>query len=57
VALETGFSHQSHMAHWMKRLLGLTPREIVKDSGQTLQLAAPTLAGTANTTHKKPLSR
>jgi AraC family transcriptional regulator len=57
VALETGFSHQSHMAHWMKRLLGLTPREIVKDSGQTLQLAAPTLAGTANTTHKKLLSR
>jgi AraC family transcriptional regulator len=57
VALETGFSHQSHMAHWMKRLLGLTPREIVKDSGQTLQLAAPTLAGTANTTHKKPPSR
>jgi AraC family transcriptional regulator len=57
VALETGFSHQSHMAHWMNRLLGLTPREIVKDSGRTLQLAAPTLAGTANTTHKKPLSR
>jgi AraC family transcriptional regulator len=57
VALETGFSHQSHMAHWMNRLLGLTPREIVKDSGRTLQLAAPTLAGTANTTHKKLLSR
>jgi AraC family transcriptional regulator len=32
VALETGFSHQSHMAHWMNRLLGLTPRELVKES-------------------------
>jgi AraC family transcriptional regulator len=31
VALETGFSHQSHMAHWMNRLLGATPREIMKD--------------------------
>jgi AraC family transcriptional regulator len=52
VALETGFSHQSHMAHWMNRLLGLTPREIVKDGG-----AAPAPTNTANTTHKKPLSR
>lgn len=25
VALETGFAHQSHMAHWMRRILGLTP--------------------------------
>ena len=49
VALETGFSHQSHMAHWMNRLLGLTPREIAKDS--------PTLASTATTKHKKLLSR
>jgi AraC family transcriptional regulator len=29
VALESGFAHQSHMAHWMKRVLGVTPREIV----------------------------
>ena len=57
VALETGFSHQSHMAHWMNRLLGLTPREIVKDSGKTGHLAGPTLASTAHTPHKKPLSR
>jgi len=57
VGLETGFAHQSHMAHWMNRLLGLTPREIVKDSGQTVQLAGPTLASTANTPNKKPLSR
>ena len=52
VALETGFSHQSHMAHWMNRLLGLTPRELVKDSGQTIQLAAPTSAPTTSTTQK-----
>lgn len=32
IALETGFAHQSHMAHWMNRLLGVTPREIVKSS-------------------------
>ena len=30
IALETGFAHQSHMAHWMGRLLGVTPRELVK---------------------------
>ena len=29
VALETGFAHPSHMAHCMKRLLGVTPRQIV----------------------------
>lgn len=28
VALETGFAHQSHMAHWMRRILGLTPAMI-----------------------------
>jgi AraC family transcriptional regulator len=30
VALETGFAHQSHLARWMRRLLGLTPSEILK---------------------------
>ncbi len=30
VALETGFAHQSHMAHWMSRVLGVTPRELVR---------------------------
>ncbi|ACC72330.1 AraC family transcriptional regulator [Paraburkholderia phymatum] len=30
VALEAGFAHQSHMAHWMKRLLGVTPRELLR---------------------------
>jgi len=28
IALETGFAHQSHMAHWVARLLGVTPREL-----------------------------
>ena len=28
IALDTGFAHQSHMAHWMGRLLGVTPREL-----------------------------
>ncbi|WP_434111108.1 helix-turn-helix domain-containing protein [Paraburkholderia caffeinilytica] len=32
IALETGFAHQSHMAHWMGRLLGVTPRELVRSS-------------------------
>ncbi|CAB3705155.1 AraC family transcriptional regulator [Paraburkholderia rhynchosiae] len=30
IALDTGFAHQSHMAHWMGRLLGMTPRELIK---------------------------
>ncbi len=28
VALETGFAHQSHLARWMRRLLGVTPSEV-----------------------------
>jgi len=32
VALEAGFAHQSHMAHWMTRLLGVTPREFANRS-------------------------
>jgi AraC family transcriptional regulator len=28
IALDTGFAHQSHMAHWIGRLLGATPREL-----------------------------
>ncbi|WP_343583602.1 AraC family transcriptional regulator [Herbaspirillum sp.] len=31
VALEVGFAHQSHLAAWMKRVLGVTPREILRD--------------------------
>ncbi|SIT39725.1 Transcriptional regulator, AraC family [Paraburkholderia ribeironis] len=30
IALDTGFAHQSHMAHWMGRLLGITPRELLR---------------------------
>lgn len=30
VALETGFAHQSHMARWMRRLLGVTPSEVLR---------------------------
>lgn len=32
VALECGFAHASHMASWMKRTLGVTPREIVRSA-------------------------
>lgn len=28
IALEVGFSHQSHLARWMRRLLGVTPSEL-----------------------------
>jgi AraC family transcriptional regulator len=28
VALETGFAHPSHMARWMRRLLGLSPSQL-----------------------------
>lgn len=29
-ALETGFAHQSHLARWMRRLLGVTPGEMLR---------------------------
>jgi len=32
VALEAGFAHQSHMARWMRRLLGVTPTSVVRGS-------------------------
>ena len=32
IALETGFAHQSHLAHHMRRLLGVSPRS-VRDAG------------------------
>ena len=31
VALETGFSHQSHLARWMRRLRGATPAAFLRD--------------------------
>jgi AraC family transcriptional regulator len=30
IALATGFSHQSHMARWMRRELGYTPRNLLR---------------------------
>ncbi len=30
VALEAGFAHQSHMARWMRRVLGVTPTSVVR---------------------------
>ncbi|MFM0124930.1 MULTISPECIES: helix-turn-helix domain-containing protein [unclassified Paraburkholderia] len=35
IALDTGFAHQSHMAHWMGRLLGVTPRELIRSSANS----------------------
>ena len=32
VALEAGFAHQSHMARWMRRILGVTPTSVVRSS-------------------------
>ncbi|MFX1766304.1 AraC family transcriptional regulator [Paraburkholderia sp. A1RI-2L] len=31
-ALEVGFAHQSHLAHWMNRVLGVTPRELMREA-------------------------
>ncbi|GGF11311.1 AraC family transcriptional regulator [Aliidongia dinghuensis] len=31
-ALAAGFAHQSHLAHWMRRLLGVSPRELIRQS-------------------------
>lgn len=32
VALAAGFAHQSHMARWMRRELGLTPRDLQRQA-------------------------
>lgn len=32
VALEAGFAHQSHMARWMRRMLGVTPAAVARSS-------------------------
>lgn len=31
IALDCGFAHASHMAHWMKRTLGVTPGDLVRN--------------------------
>lgn len=46
VALEVGFSHQSHMARCMRRVLGVTPTSLIRADGSkstkpSLSLAAP----------------
>ncbi|WP_454873845.1 helix-turn-helix domain-containing protein [Paraburkholderia xenovorans] len=40
IALDTGFAHQSHMAHWMGRLLGVTPRELLRSVANAGSLIA-----------------
>jgi AraC family transcriptional regulator len=32
VALDSGFSHQSHMARWMRRVLGVTPAALMQQA-------------------------
>jgi AraC family transcriptional regulator len=32
IALDAGFAHQSHMARWMNRVLGVAPREIMRSA-------------------------
>lgn len=50
IALEAGFAHQSHLARWMRRLLGVTPSAIVRAPRSRLvrprrvQLPAPASA-------------
>jgi AraC family transcriptional regulator len=34
VALEAGFSHQTHMARWLRRLFGVLPSELARRTGQ-----------------------
>ena len=36
VALDAGFAHQSHLAHWTRRLLGVAPIEIARSTGAVL---------------------
>ncbi|MFX8114539.1 hypothetical protein ABTL09_20230 [Acinetobacter baumannii] len=43
MALEVGFAHQSHLTQWMQRLLGVTPREIIR-AGRAAATVADTLA-------------
>lgn len=39
IALDVGFAHQSHMTQWMQRLLGVTPRDVIR-AGKALAVAA-----------------
>ena len=31
IAMEAGFSHPSHMARWMRRVLGVNPSQIASE--------------------------
>ena len=49
IALDVGFAHQSHMTQWMRRLLGVTPRDITRAgrahrAGKAEAVSADTLA-------------
>ena len=44
IALDVGFAHQSHMTQWMQRLLGVTPRDVIR-AGKALAATADTPAG------------
>nr|WP_104654468.1 AraC family transcriptional regulator [Ralstonia insidiosa] len=46
IALEVGFAHQSHLTQWMQRLLGVTPREVIRAgrAGRAAAAVADTLA-------------
>lgn len=43
IALEVGFAHQSHLTQWMQRLLGVTPREVIR-AGKASAAASDTPA-------------
>lgn len=36
IALETGFAHQSHMARWLRRVLGVTPSSLTRTRSETV---------------------
>ena len=39
VALEVGFAHQSHLARWTRRLLGVSPKELADIAGRARRAA------------------
>ena len=38
IAAAAGFAHQSHLARWMQRLVGVTPAALLRDHGAALHL-------------------
>ena len=47
VALETGFSHQTHMARWLRRFFGMAPSELETQRRRTLDRAFAPLSPAA----------